>query len=185
MGQVYGAMAALPYLRQAGQGAFISVSSMEGRRALPFQSAYSTSKHGLEGFLESLRVELQHEGVPISITSIKPSVINTPFYNNGRTKLGVKPTGIPPYYQPSLVADAILYTAEHPVRDFIVGDVGRVLDVLQRLSLGLWIWRYRWLPSPYRKPLKLSLRMPQIISMNLYRKTTALKATLGIWSSPA
>ena len=64
-------------------------------------------------------------------------MINTPFYNNGRTKLGVKPTGIPPYYEPSLVADAILYTAEHPVRDFIVGDVGRVLDVVQRLSPGL------------------------------------------------
>ncbi|MEX0268758.1 SDR family oxidoreductase [Leptolyngbyaceae cyanobacterium UHCC 1019] len=137
MGQVYGAMAALPYLRQAGQGAFISISSMEGRRSLPFQSAYSTSKHGVEGFLEALRVELHHEGVPISITSIKPSVINTPFYNHGRTKLGVKPTGIPPYYEPSLVADAILYTAEHPVRDFIVGDVGRVLDVVQRLSPGL------------------------------------------------
>ena len=68
------------------------------------------------------------------MTSIKPAVINTPFYNNGRTKLGVKPTGIPPYYQPSLVAEAILYVAEHPTRDFIVGDVGKVLDVLQRLS---------------------------------------------------
>jgi NAD(P)-dependent dehydrogenase (short-subunit alcohol dehydrogenase family) len=137
MGQVYGAMAALPYLRQSGRGASIHISSMEGRRSLPLQSAYSTAKHGVEGFLESLRVELQHEGVPISITSIKPAVINTPFYNNGRTKLGVKPTGIPPYYQPSLVADAILYAAEHPTRDFIVGDIGRILDVLQRLSPGL------------------------------------------------
>lgn len=134
MGQVYGAMAALPHLKREGRGALIHVSSMEGRRALPLQSPYSASKHGVEGFLESLRVELQHEGIPISVTSIKPAVINTPFYNNGRTKLGVKPTGIPPYYQPSLVADAILYVSEHPTRDFIVGDVGRVLDVLQRLS---------------------------------------------------
>lgn len=137
MGQVYGAMAALPHLKREGRGALIHVSSMEGRRALPLQSPYSTAKHGLEGFLEALRVELKHEGLPISVTSIKPAVINTPFYNNGRTKLGVKPTGIPPYYQPSLVTDAIVYVAEHPTRDFIVGDVGRVLDVLQRLSPGL------------------------------------------------
>lgn len=137
MGQVYGAMVALPHLKREGRGALIHISSMEGRRALPLQSPYSTAKHGLEGFLESLRVELKHEGLPISVTSIKPAVINTPFYNNGRTKLGVKPTGIPPYYEPSLVADAILYVAEHPTRDFIVGDVGRVLDVLQRLSPGL------------------------------------------------
>lgn len=137
MGQVYGAMAALPHLRREGRGALIHVSSMEGRRSIPLQSSYSAAKHGVEGFLESLRVELQHEGIPISVTSILPAVINTPFYNNARTKLGVKPSSIPPYYQPSLVADAILYVAEHPTRDFIVGDVGRVLDVLQRLSPGL------------------------------------------------
>lgn len=137
MGQVYGAMVALPHLKQEGRGALIHISSMEGRRALPFQSAYSSSKHGVEGFLESLRVELQHEGIPISVTSVKPSVINTPFYNKGKTKLGVKPTGILPYYQPSPVADAILHVTEHPTRDFIVGDVGKVLDVLQRVSPGL------------------------------------------------
>lgn len=134
MGQVYGAMAALPYLKQAGRGAMIHVSSMEGRRALPLQSPYSTAKHGLEGFLESLRVELQHEKIPISVTSIKPAVINTPFYNHVLTKLGVKPTGLPPYYSPKLVAEAILHTAEHPTRDFIVGDVGRILDLVQKLS---------------------------------------------------
>ncbi|MDZ4874890.1 MAG: hypothetical protein CLLPBCKN_004286 [Chroococcidiopsis cubana SAG 39.79] len=137
MGQVYGAMAALPYLKQEGRGALIHISSVEGRRSLPLQSPYSSAKHGLEGFLESLRVELQHENIPISVTSILPAVINTPYYNKVKTKLGVKPTGIPPYYQPSLVADAILYAAEHPTRDYIVGDVGRVLDLLQRLSPSL------------------------------------------------
>ena len=134
MGQVYGAMVALPYLKQEGRGAMIHVSSMEGRRALPLQSPYSTAKHGLEGLLESLRVELQHDKIPVSVTSIKPAVINTPFYNHVLTKLGVKPTGLPPYYSPTLVAEAILYTAEHPTRDFIVGDVGRILDISQRLS---------------------------------------------------
>lgn len=134
MGQVYGAMVALPHLKREGRGALIHISSMEGRRSLPLQSPYSSAKHGLEGFLESLRVELKHEGVPVSVTSILPSVIDTPFYNHARTKLGVKPTGIPPYYAPSLVAEAILYVAEHPTRDFIVGDVGRVLNILQKLS---------------------------------------------------
>ena len=134
MGQVYGAKAALPHLKREGRGALIHVSSMEGRRSMPLQSPYSTAKHGLEGFLESLRVELQHENSPISVTSIKPAVINTPYYNHVQTKLGVKPTGLPPYYDPSLVADAILYVAEHPTRDFIVGDVGRILDLCQRLS---------------------------------------------------
>jgi NAD(P)-dependent dehydrogenase (short-subunit alcohol dehydrogenase family) len=134
MGQVYGAMAALPHLRREGRGALIHISSVEAHRSLPLQSSYSASKHGIEGFLDSLRVELQHEGVPISVTNVMPSVINTPFYNKALTKLGVKPTGVPPYYQPSLVAEAILHVAEYPTRDIIVGDVGRLLDLLQKLS---------------------------------------------------
>jgi len=134
MGQVYGAMAALPHLKREGRGALIHISSMEGVRSLPYQSAYSAAKHGVEGFIEAMRVELQHEGLPISVTSVKPAVINTPFWNNGKTKLGVKPAGIPPYYDPRLVADAILHVAEHPTRDFFVGDAARLLDALQRLS---------------------------------------------------
>jgi NAD(P)-dependent dehydrogenase (short-subunit alcohol dehydrogenase family) len=137
LGQAYGAMAALPHLKQEGRGALIHITSMEGRRSLPYQSAYSSSKHGTIGFLDALRIELKHEGFPISVTNIMPGVINTPFYNKGKTKLGVKPTGIPPYYDASLVTDAILYAAENPVRDYIVSDVGRALDIAQRISPGL------------------------------------------------
>ncbi|HEY9698958.1 MAG TPA: SDR family oxidoreductase [Trichocoleus sp.] len=137
LGQVYGAMVALPHLRREGRGAFIAVTSVEARRSLPLQSPYSASKHGVEGFIDSLRVELRREGVPISITNILPSTINTPFYNKGKTKLGVKPTGVPPYYEPELVAESIVFAAENPRRDLIVGDAGRVLDLLQRISPAL------------------------------------------------
>jgi len=82
MGQVYGAMVALPHLRREGRGALIHVSSVEARQSLPLQSAYSASKHAVEGFLDSLRIELQQEGFPISVTNVMPAVINTPFYNN-------------------------------------------------------------------------------------------------------
>jgi NAD(P)-dependent dehydrogenase (short-subunit alcohol dehydrogenase family) len=137
MGPVYGAMVAMPLLRRTGQGAIVTITSVEARRSMPLQSSYSASKHGLEGFMDALRAELRYEGFPISITNIMPSVINTPFYNKARTKLGVKPTGVPPYYQPSLVADAILYAAEHPTRDLIVGDVGRAVDFLQKIAPDL------------------------------------------------
>jgi NAD(P)-dependent dehydrogenase (short-subunit alcohol dehydrogenase family) len=137
MGQVYGAMAALPYLKQEGRGSLIHITSVEARRSLPLQSPYSSSKHGTEGFLDALRLELKHEGYQINVANILPAVINTPFYNKGKTKLGVKPTGTPPYYNPSLVSEAILYAAEHPVRDYVVGDIGRIIDVVQRISPGL------------------------------------------------
>jgi NAD(P)-dependent dehydrogenase (short-subunit alcohol dehydrogenase family) len=137
MGQVYGAMVALPHLKREGRGALIHISSVLGRRSVPLQSSYCAAKHGMEGFLEALRVELQHEKVPISVTSVKPAAINTPFYNKCRTKIGVKPVGLPPLYKPSLVADAILYAAEHPTRDMMVGDAARMIDLLQRLSPSL------------------------------------------------
>ncbi|HEY9858068.1 MAG TPA: SDR family oxidoreductase [Candidatus Obscuribacterales bacterium] len=137
LGQVYGAMSALPHLKREGRGALIHLSSIAGIRSLPLQSSYCSAKHGIEGFLESLRVELQHEKIPISVTSIRPSVVNTPFWDNALTRIGVQPAGIPPYYSPRLVADAILYTASHPTRDFFVGDSARMLDLLQKLSPSL------------------------------------------------
>jgi len=137
LGQVHGAMAALPHLKREGRGALIHISSAEGTRSLPLQSAYGASKHGIQGFLESLRVELMHAGHPISVTTIRPAVINTPLWDSALTRIGVRPAGIPPYYDPRLVADAILYAATHPIRDFQVGDAARVVDFLQRLSPAL------------------------------------------------
>ena len=134
IGQAYGAMAALPHLKREGRGALIHISSVEARRALPYQSAYASSKHGIKGFLEATRVELQHEGVPISVTEIMPSTINTPFFNKARTKLGVKPMGIPPIYQPGIVADAILYAAENPVPEIIVGGAGKAIILADKIS---------------------------------------------------
>ncbi len=133
-GQVYGAMVALPHLKKEGHGALIHVSSLAARVPFPLQSPYAASKHGITGFLDSLRIELQHQNQPISITNVMPAVTNTPIFNKIRTKLGVEPAGLPPYNKPSTVADAILYVAEHPTRDFIVGDVGRILDIMQRIA---------------------------------------------------
>jgi len=134
MGQVYGAMAALPHLKREGRGALIHISSVEAKRSFPFHSAYAASKHGIDGFLEALRVELKHEGWPISVTQVMPGTINTPFFDKGRSKLGVKPVGIPPIYEPGTVADLILYAAENPARDLVCGGAAQALIVNQRLS---------------------------------------------------
>jgi len=134
LGQIYGAKAALPHLMREGRGALIHVSSVEARRALPLQSAYAASKHGITGFVEALRMELEHERVPISVTEIMPATINTPLFDKARTKLGVKPKGLPPVYPPSLVAEAILDAAEHPTREIPVGGAARVILATQRLS---------------------------------------------------
>jgi len=135
MGQVYGAMAALPRIKHEGRGALVHISSVVGKRSAPLQSAYSASKHGIDGFLESLRVELLQEGWnSIGVTNVMPAAINTPFFVKARTKLGVKPKGFPPTYQPGVVADAILYSAEKAPRDIVAGGAAKGMLLTQRLS---------------------------------------------------
>jgi NAD(P)-dependent dehydrogenase (short-subunit alcohol dehydrogenase family) len=136
MGQVYGAMAALPHIKREGGGALVHISSVVvGKRSAPLQSAYSSSKHGVEGFLDSLRVELLRDGWgSIGVTNVMPAAINTPFFTKARTKLGLKPKGFSPIYQPGVVADAILYSAEKAPREMVAGGAGKGMLLTQRLS---------------------------------------------------
>lgn len=134
LGQVHGFLAALPALRRTGGGALIAVSSVEALVSLPLHSAYSASKHAVEGMVDALRRELISEKAPISVTSIKPSTINTPFFNNALNKMDVRPKGPPPIYQPGIVADCILYAAEHPVRDLYAGGGGRQMALSQTVN---------------------------------------------------
>ena len=134
IGQVYGAMAALPHIKREGRGALIHVSSVEAKRAFPFHSAYASSKHGIDGFVEAMRVELKHEGWPISVTQVMPGTINTPLFDKARTKIGVKPVGIPPIYEPETVTAVLLHAAEHPERDLMAGGAAAALALNQRLS---------------------------------------------------
>jgi short-subunit dehydrogenase len=144
IGQAYGAMAALPRLRRAGGGALIEVSSVEAEVALPYQSAYAASKHGMAGFLRALRLELQAEGAPISVTQVMPSGIDTPLFHNARTKLGVAPKPTAPIYDPIVVASAIVAAAEKPVGDLIVGGGGMAFAMMRR-----------WLPGATERVLKV------------------------------
>ncbi len=137
LGQIHGALAALPHLRRAGRGALICVSSVEGRISLPFQSAYAASKHGVVGFLDSLRIELDRERIPVSITNIMPAGINTPFFEKALTRLGVEPRPPAPVYSPELVSRAILHAAATPTRDLVVGGAGWALVLGQRISPSL------------------------------------------------
>lgn len=134
LGQAYGAMAALPHVKREGRGTLVHVTSVVARRAVPLQSAYSAAKHGVDGLLESLRVELAHEGWPIGVTNVLPAAINTPFFDRARTRLGVKPRGFPPLYAPGVVADAILYAAEKAPREIVAGGAGKGLLLGQVLS---------------------------------------------------
>lgn len=133
LGQIHGAKAALPHLERT-HGALICVGSTLSDRGVPLQGIYCASKHAIKGWIDSLRVELQHEGSPVRVTLVKPSSINTPLFNKAKTQLGVMPQPIPPVYDPELAADAILRAAEGNERDVFVGGAGKFLSVAERIS---------------------------------------------------
>lgn len=140
LGQIYGMKAALPILKRQGEGAIINVASIEAVRAMPYHCAYGASKHGIKGFSEVLRVELAHERSPVKVVVIEPAAINTPFFTHSRSKLGVKPLPFPPSYAPEVVAAAIVFAAQHPRAEIVVGGAGKMLTVLERLSPPLLDW---------------------------------------------
>jgi short-subunit dehydrogenase len=125
-GMVHGSMVACNYLRERG-GALINVGSVLSDRAIPLQGTYSASKHAMKGYTDALRMELEKEGIPISVTLIKPSAIDTPYVTHAKNMLSTEPLNPPPVYAPDAVAQAILHCAQHPERDVIVGGSGRAL----------------------------------------------------------
>ena len=65
-------------MRSNGSGTIVNVSSIAGRSAVPFLSAYSASKFALEGWSECLRYELARTGLKVCL--IEPGTFRTPMY---------------------------------------------------------------------------------------------------------
>jgi short-subunit dehydrogenase len=130
-GVVNGSLAAVPHLRARG-GALINLGSVLSDQALPLQGMYSASKHAVKGFTDALRMELEEEGLPISVTLIKPAAIDTPYPQHARNYTAQEPGLPPPVYRPEEVARAILYAATHVKRDIYVGSGARAMSLMSR-----------------------------------------------------
>ena len=137
LGVMHGSRVAIPHIRRAGGGTIVNVGSALSDRAIPLQSAYVASKHGIAGFSEALRLEMAEQGSGIDVVLIMPSSMNTPLFRFARSKLGVQPMPVPPVYDPGAVAAAIAHAAEHGGREIVVGGWGKLLTIAQWLSPAL------------------------------------------------
>jgi short-subunit dehydrogenase len=135
-GVINGSRIAVELLRERG-GALINVGSEVSDSPVPLQGVYSASKHAVKGFTDSFRMELEADGLPISVSLIKPTAIHTPFPENARNYLPYEPTLPPPVYAPELVAEAILHCAQNRVRDFFVGESAKLHSMMAHYTPGL------------------------------------------------
>ncbi|MEW6056393.1 MAG: SDR family oxidoreductase [Bdellovibrionota bacterium] len=139
-GVVNGCRAALPHLQKQG-GALINIGSILSERAIPLQGAYVASKHAVKGYTDSLRMELESEEAPISVTLVMPGAIDTPYTEHARNHLNEsssqknrQPVHTPPVYAPEVVAKAILECAQKPVRNVYVGGSAKFYSLLEKFA---------------------------------------------------
>ena len=128
-GVLKGSFVAAKHLRSKG-GAIINLGSVLSDRAMILQGSYSATKHAVKAATDALRMELAREGAPISVTLIKPGSIHTPYPEHSRTMLDEPPRLPPVMYDPRLVADAVLFAAEHPRRQLYVGGNGYMISAM-------------------------------------------------------
>ncbi|AZQ73335.1 MULTISPECIES: SDR family oxidoreductase [Streptomyces] len=81
LGPVRVTRAALPRLRDQGGGRIVQISSIGGQVGFPLMSAYNASKWGVEGFFESLRLEVEPFGIQTTI--VEPGTVRTAFVSQG------------------------------------------------------------------------------------------------------
>jgi short-subunit dehydrogenase len=150
-GAVHGSLVAVEHLRARG-GALINIGSVASDNAIAMLAMYSASKHALKGFTDGLRMELDLDEAPVSVTLVNPTSINTPFPQHARNYTENEPQVPPPVYQPDEVAYAILYAATTSVRDIYVGSASRIMSALSKHvpSAADWITETIMVPREFR-----------------------------------
>ena len=134
---VNGSLAALPHLKKQG-GALINVGSEVSDAYAPLQGMYSATKHGVKGYTDALRVEIENvDKAPVSITLIQPTAVNTPFPQHARNFTDKEPKLPSPMIEPQQVADAILEAAVKPTRDKTVGAMSLLNTTMAKVLPSL------------------------------------------------
>ena len=137
LGQVHGTMAALKHMRPRNRGSIVNVGSALAYRSVPLQSIYCGAKFAIRGFTDSLRSELIHDKVKVTLTMVDLPAVNTPQFDWARNKMGWKAQPVPPIYQPEVPARAIYYGAFHPRRQIWVGLPTVVTVLANQIAPGL------------------------------------------------
>ena len=143
-GVINGSKAFLPQLIESGTAEhparLVNLSSAFGLIAVPYQSAYNTSKFAVRGFTEALREEMIVERHPVTVHSVHPGVIRTNFGANMRvaesdtsaeqTKQMFERAALT---SPQKAAQVILRGAERNRARILIGPDGRIAAALPRV----------------------------------------------------
>lgn len=142
----------LPFMRKQGKGKIINMSSISGRIGFPGLSPYVSSKHALEGYSESLRLEMKPFGIDVHL--IEPGSYQTKIWTSGKKVSSRSLDTNSPY---SLYMQAI--NAEIEAGTKSLGDPVEVAMVVRELALH----KKRTFRIPVGKGLRLILLIKSIL----------------------
>jgi short-subunit dehydrogenase len=136
LGTYYAARAALPVFRRQGRGHLVIVSSIVGKRGVPYMGAYSATKFAQVGLAESLRSELAGSNIHVSV--VFPVSTETEFFDVMSRETGSEVQRAPgPRQSAEQVADAIARAIEHPVAEVYPYAKSRALVWFNALAPGI------------------------------------------------
>ena len=121
LGFVWGTRAALERMIPRKRGTILQVGSALAYRSIPLQSAYCGAKHAIVGFTDSIRSELDHDGIPVQLAVVHLPAVNTPQFEWCENHMPYEAQPVPPIFQPEVIANAIFHTARHPKREVYLG----------------------------------------------------------------
>ncbi len=151
-GVIYGTKAFLPHLIASGDGHVINISSLNGIMAQPEMSHYCTSKFGVRGFTETLRMEMLVSKTPVQVSVVHPGGVATSIATNAsRDELERKDGGTPEeqafaatrekVYNKKLLklpaskaAEIVVNGVEKNKARIIVGNDAKALDAFIRIA---------------------------------------------------
>jgi NAD(P)-dependent dehydrogenase (short-subunit alcohol dehydrogenase family) len=137
LGVVYGTLAALKRMLPRDRGSIVQVGSALAYRGIPLQAAYCGAKHAVQGFTESLRCELLHDGSGVHVSIVNLPAMNTPQFDWVKSRLPREPQPVPPIYQPEIAADAIVWASSQRRREISVGGTTVAVIWANKIASGV------------------------------------------------
>jgi NADP-dependent 3-hydroxy acid dehydrogenase YdfG len=134
-GTYYATRAALPVFRRQGGGHVVIVSSIAGKRGVPFMGAYSATKFAQVGLAECLRAEVAGSDIHVSV--VYPVSTDTEFKEVMRRETGTDISqSVGPKQTAEQVADAIARAIAYPIPEVYPYLKARGLVLLNAIAPG-------------------------------------------------
>ena len=166
-GAVFAAKAVVPRMReQRGGGVIINVSSIFGKRGMPFETAYCASKFALAGFSEALRAEVMSDGIDVS--TIFPGAVETEIFESAANQTGFEVPGFVPKFPAKAMARIIVQTARFPQPEVVMALDAQAINFFNMLAPALMDLALGW-SVPFIEGMRRGAASSTTNSGNLYQ----------------